>query len=224
MVIGDTGSGKTTQISQILLDAGLAGEGGCIAVTQPRRVAAVSVARRVASERKATLGQQVGYTVRFDDCSSSTQTRIKFLTDGCLLRELLTDPSLAHYDVVVLDEAHERSLATDILFALLKELSRQRVPPLKLVVTSATLVCAPALCTELSRTDVFSGSGRREVQRLLPRLPSAARAWPLLPRDAGPRAHRHALRHRVPGGSGHGVGRAPARAAQRRSAVPHRRG
>ena len=105
----------------------------------------MSVARRVASERKATLGQQVGYTVRFDDCSSSTQTRIKFLTDGCLLRELLTDPSLAHYDVVVLDEAHERSLATDILFALLKELSRQRVPPLKLVVTSATLVRAPAL-------------------------------------------------------------------------------
>ncbi len=138
VVIGDTGSGKTTQISQILLDAGLLGADSCVAVTQPRRVAAVSVARRVAAERGVTLGQEVGYTVRFDDCSGAA-TRIKFLTDGCLLREMLTDAHLWRYNVVVLDEAHERSLATDILFALLKSLARTRSPPLKLVVTSATL-------------------------------------------------------------------------------------
>jgi HrpA-like RNA helicase len=139
VVIGDTGSGKTTQIAQILLDAGIAGADGGIAVTQPRRVAAVSVARRVAAERDVRLGSEVGYTVRFEDCSC-VDTRIKFLTDGCLLRELQTDPQLLRYAVVVLDEAHERSLATDILFALLKAVARDRTPPLKLVVTSATLV------------------------------------------------------------------------------------
>ena len=138
VVIGETGSGKTTQIPQILLDAGLAGDGGSVAVTQPRRVAAVSVARRVAFERGAVLGREVGYTVRFEDCSGA-ETRLKFLTDGCLLREMLTEPSLRQYAVVVLDEAHERSLSTDILFALLKALARDRSPPLKLVVTSATL-------------------------------------------------------------------------------------
>jgi ATP-dependent RNA helicase DHX8/PRP22 len=154
VVIGDTGSGKTTQIAQILLDAGLAGERGGIAVTQPRRVAAVSVARRVAQERDAPLGREVGYTVRFEDCSCA-ETRIKFLTDGCLLREMLTDPQLRRYAVVVLDEAHERSLATDILFALLKAVARERSPPLKLVVTSATLArcCArgASLCLRLTR-------------------------------------------------------------------------
>ena len=137
VVIGETGSGKTTQIPQLLLDAGLAGD-SAIAVTQPRRVAAVSVARRVAFERDAVLGREVGYTVRFEDCSCA-ETRLKFLTDGCLLREMLTDPTLRRYAVVVLDEAHERSLSTDILFAMLKKLARDRSPPLKLVVTSATL-------------------------------------------------------------------------------------
>ncbi|RMZ55894.1 hypothetical protein APUTEX25_003860 [Auxenochlorella protothecoides] len=137
VVIGETGSGKTTQISQILLDAGL-GAGGMVGVTQPRRVAAVTVARRVAFERKVDVGQEVGYAVRFEECCSR-RTSIKYLTDGTLLRELLHDPSLSWYGVIVLDEAHERSLNTDVLFALLKNLVARRNPPLKLVITSATL-------------------------------------------------------------------------------------
>jgi ATP-dependent RNA helicase DHX8/PRP22 len=119
ILVGETGSGKTTQVAQIMLDAGLAGVAGAVAVTQPRRVAAVAVARRVAAERGTALGAEVGYAIRFED-RCSRETRIKFLTDGVLLRELLEDPELARYDAVVLDEAHERSLATDVLFALLK--------------------------------------------------------------------------------------------------------
>ena len=145
VVTGETGCGKTTQLPQFLRDAGLATAESAIAVTQPRRVAAISVARRVADEAGVQLGREVGYQVRFDDCSSSL-TSIKYMTDGCLLRELLDDPQLSRYGVVVLDEAHERSLATDILFGLVKTLlgkkrcetgSRKR--ELKVVVMSATL-------------------------------------------------------------------------------------
>lgn len=124
IVIGETGSGKTTQISQILEEAGCAKDGR-IAVTQPRRVAAVSVARRVAQERDCELGQEVGYAVRFEERASS-RTRIKYLTDGTLLRELLDEPELQQYSVIVLDEAHERSLNTDILFGVLKGLVASR--------------------------------------------------------------------------------------------------
>ena len=140
VVIGETGSGKTTQMAQILHRAGLMPRPDMgVAVTQPRRVAAVSVARRVAHEMGVRVGGLVGYTVRFEDCSSPA-TRVKYLTDGTLLRELLQDPTLRRYGVVVLDEAHERSLNTDILFGLLKSLVRVRRPdPLRLVVTSATL-------------------------------------------------------------------------------------
>ncbi|GBF98616.1 pre-mRNA-splicing factor ATP-dependent RNA helicase-like [Raphidocelis subcapitata] len=137
VVIGETGSGKTTQLSQILLEAGFASE-GIIGVTQPRRVAAVTVARRVAEERGAQVGGEVGYAVRFED-RSCPSTRIKYLTDGTLMRECLEDPMLSKYQVVILDEAHERSLNTDILFGLLKNLAGVREKPLKLVVTSATL-------------------------------------------------------------------------------------
>ena len=158
VVIGETGSGKTTQLAQMLLDSStstssdLSAEGGSmIAVTQPRRVAAVTVARRVAWERGVRIGDEVGYSVRFEEFSSS-KTRIKYLTDGVLLRETLKDPLLSKYGVVILDEAHERSLNTDILFGLLKTILVKRrkgngakdgngnpLGPLKLLVTSATL-------------------------------------------------------------------------------------
>ncbi|CAG9466382.1 unnamed protein product [Pedinophyceae sp. YPF-701] len=117
VLIGETGSGKTTQLSQILLDAGLVADGTMVAVTQPRRVAAVTVARRVAEERGTHVGGEVGYAVRFEDRTSGA-TRIKYLTDGTLMREVMLDPELSRYSVVVLDEAHERSLNTDILFGV----------------------------------------------------------------------------------------------------------
>ncbi|XP_002962098.2 probable pre-mRNA-splicing factor ATP-dependent RNA helicase DEAH4 [Selaginella moellendorffii] len=138
VVIGETGSGKTTQLSQILHDAGFTADGKCIAITQPRRVAAVSVARRVAHEMGVTLGEEVGYAIRFENRTSS-RTFIKYLTDGCLLREFLVDIELSQYSVVILDEAHERTLNTDILLGLLKRLVALRKPELKLIVTSATL-------------------------------------------------------------------------------------
>uniref|UniRef100_A0A7S0USN5 RNA helicase n=1 Tax=Polytomella parva TaxID=51329 RepID=A0A7S0USN5_9CHLO len=147
VLIGETGSGKTTQLPQILLDAGFARDGKRIAVTQPRRVGAVTVAHRVAEERGCVVGEDVGYSVRFEDRSSS-RTKIKYLTDGTLLRECLDDPFLSRYSVVILDEAHERSLDTDILFGVLKRVMDRRfhVKPapdatdsLKIVVTSATL-------------------------------------------------------------------------------------
>lgn len=136
IVIGETGSGKTTQIAQYLFESGFA-EKGIIGVTQPRRVAAVSVARRVSEEINCKLGDKVGYTVRFSDCSSS-ETKIKYMTDGCLLRECLIDPLLTKYSVIILDEAHERSVHTDILFGLMKVTIEKR-PDLKVLITSATL-------------------------------------------------------------------------------------
>ena len=113
VIISETGSGKTTQIPQFLVDYYLK-DGGVVAVTQPRRVAAITVAQRVAAERHGRVGDECGYVVRFDDCTSS-RTRIKYLTDGVLVRECLRDPSLSKYAVIMLDEAHERSLSTDIL-------------------------------------------------------------------------------------------------------------
>ena len=136
IIIGETGSGKTTQIPQFFADDDLLG-GKQIAVTQPRRIAAISVAQRVSDERHRTVGGEVGYTVRFDDKTSS-KTKIKFMTDGILVRECLSDPTLSNYSIIMLDEAHERSLNTDILFGLLKAACKLR-PDLKLIVTSATL-------------------------------------------------------------------------------------
>lgn len=142
VITGETGCGKTTQFPQYLHDAGRC---GAIAVTQPRRVAAISVAHRVAFERNVQLGSEVGYQVRFDDCSSPS-TKIRYMTDGCLLREFLEDQELSRYGIVVLDEAHERSLATDILFGLVKNLLekplsdfKHRKSLLKVVIMSATL-------------------------------------------------------------------------------------
>ncbi|KAG9447145.1 hypothetical protein H6P81_013273 [Aristolochia fimbriata] len=136
VVIGETGSGKSTQLSQILHRKGYS-KSGIIGVTQPRRVAAVSVARRVAHELSVQLGDEVGYAIRFED-RTSNKTYIKYLTDGCLLREGLSDPELKQYSVIILDEAHERSLNTDILMGLMKRLMRLR-PSMKILITSATL-------------------------------------------------------------------------------------
>eukprot|EP00027_Filamoeba_sp_ATCC50430_P016314 CAMPEP_0168570318 /NCGR_PEP_ID=MMETSP0413-20121227/16652_1 /TAXON_ID=136452 /ORGANISM="Filamoeba nolandi, Strain NC-AS-23-1" /LENGTH=721 /DNA_ID=CAMNT_0008602923 /DNA_START=1 /DNA_END=2162 /DNA_ORIENTATION=+ len=135
VVIGETGSGKTTQMTQYLYEGGYAARGriGC---TQPRRVAATSVAKRVSEEFGCRLGEDVGYAIRFEDCTSP-KTIIKYMTDGMLLRECLLDPLLSQYSVIMLDEAHERSIHTDVLFGLLKECTSKR-KDLKLIVTSAT--------------------------------------------------------------------------------------
>nr|XP_018630718.1 probable pre-mRNA-splicing factor ATP-dependent RNA helicase DEAH4 isoform X3 [Nicotiana tomentosiformis] len=137
VVIGETGSGKSTQLSQMLYKRGYA-KSGMIAVTQPRRVAAVSVSRRVAQEQNVRLGEEVGYAIRFED-RTSEKTHIKYLTDGVLLRESLFNPELNQYSVIILDEAHERSLNTDILLGLMKRLIKWRHSNLKVLITSATL-------------------------------------------------------------------------------------
>ncbi|KAG0485877.1 hypothetical protein HPP92_009956 [Vanilla planifolia] len=137
VVIGETGSGKSTQLSQILHRRGYT-RNGTIAITQPRRVAAVSVSRRVAMELGVQLGEEVGYAIRFED-RTSEKTCIKYLTDGVLLRESLSNPELDQYSVIILDEAHERSLNTDILLGLMKRLVKMRSSNLKVLVTSATL-------------------------------------------------------------------------------------
>nr|XP_043635651.1 probable pre-mRNA-splicing factor ATP-dependent RNA helicase DEAH2 isoform X2 [Erigeron canadensis] len=142
ILVGETGSGKTTQIPQFVLEAVELESADkrkkfMVGCTQPRRVAAMSVSRRVAEEMDVTIGEEVGYSIRFEDCSSA-KTVLKYLTDGMLLREAMTDPLLERYKVIILDEAHERTLATDVLFGLLKEVLKNR-PDLKLVVMSATL-------------------------------------------------------------------------------------
>ncbi|KAL2916218.1 DEAH-box ATP-dependent RNA helicase prp43 [Polyrhizophydium stewartii] len=138
VLVGETGSGKTTQIPQFLVyDEQPQQTGMMIACTQPRRVAAMSVAKRVADEMDVKLGQQVGYSIRFEDCTSQS-TLLKYMTDGMLLREAMIDPQLSRYSTIILDEAHERTLATDILMGLIKRICRSR-PDLKVVVMSATL-------------------------------------------------------------------------------------
>lgn len=136
IVIGETGSGKTTQMTQYMAEMGYASK-GMIGCTQPRRVAATSIARRVAEEYGCELGEEVGYTIRFDDMTSP-QTKIKYMTDGMLMREYLADNNLTKYIAIMLDEAHERTIHTDVLFGLLKQLLKRR-QDFKLVVTSATL-------------------------------------------------------------------------------------
>jgi ATP-dependent RNA helicase DHX8/PRP22 len=136
VVVGETGSGKTTQMTQYMHELGLT-QRGMIGCTQPRRVAAVSVAKRVAEEFGCSLGEHVGYSIRFDDMTSK-ETIIKYMTDGMLMREYLADNDLQRYAALILDEAHERTVNTDVLFGLLKDLCRRR-SDLKLICTSATL-------------------------------------------------------------------------------------
>ncbi|KAJ8096873.1 P-loop containing nucleoside triphosphate hydrolase protein [Lipomyces tetrasporus] len=136
--VGETGSGKTTQIPQFVLFDDLPQlEGKLVACTQPRRVAAMSVAKRVADELDVPLGEEVGYSIRFED-NTSNKTILKYMTDGMLLREAMNDHNLSRYSCIILDEAHERTLATDILMGLLKEVALRR-KDLKIIIMSATL-------------------------------------------------------------------------------------
>lgn len=136
IIVGETGSGKTTQLTQYLHEDGYT-KYGMIGCTQPRRVAAMSVAKRVSDEMEVELGEEVGYSIRFEDCTSE-KTMIKYMTDGILLRESLREPDLDHYSAIIMDEAHERSLNTDVLFGLLRSVVSRRTD-LKLIVTSATM-------------------------------------------------------------------------------------
>ncbi|KAK4773357.1 hypothetical protein SAY87_028376 [Trapa incisa] len=157
IIVGETGSGKTTQIPQYLHEAGYTIKGK-IACTQPRRVAAMSVAARVSQEMGVKLGHEVGYSIRFEDCTSE-KTILKYMTDGMLLREFLGEPDLASYSVVMVDEAHERTLSTDILFGLVKDIARFR-PDLKLLISSATLD-AEKFSDFFDMAPIFKFPGRR---------------------------------------------------------------
>ena len=141
VLVAPTGSGKTTQVPQMLLDAGLAGDKK-IVVLQPRRVAARTVAARVAWERQCQLGAEVGYQIRFDD-QTSLGTRISYVTEGILLRWLQDDRSLSEVAVVLFDEFHERNLLSDVALALVKHLQQNERPDLKIAVMSATLDAEP---------------------------------------------------------------------------------
>mmetsp|Transcript_9253 Transcript_9253/g.15203 ORF Transcript_9253/g.15203 Transcript_9253/m.15203 type:complete len:1053 (-) Transcript_9253:255-3413(-) len=157
IIVGETGSGKTTQIPQYLHEAGYTKRGkvGC---TQPRRVAAMSVAARVSQEMDCKLGNEVGYSIRFEDCTSE-KTMIKYMTDGMLLREFLGEPDLASYSVMIIDEAHERTLHTDILFGLIKDIARFR-SDIKILISSATLD-AEKFSKYFDDAPVFNIPGRR---------------------------------------------------------------
>jgi pre-mRNA-splicing factor ATP-dependent RNA helicase DHX38/PRP16 len=136
IIVGETGSGKTTQLTQFLYEEGYSSY-GIIGCTQPRRVAAVSVAKRVSEEMACKLGDKVGYAIRFEDCTSD-KTIIKYMTDGVLLRESLNESDLDLYSAIIMDEAHERSLHTDVLFGILKKVIMRR-RDLRLIITSATM-------------------------------------------------------------------------------------
>ncbi|KAG2437125.1 hypothetical protein HYH02_011381 [Chlamydomonas schloesseri] len=157
IIVAETGAGKTTQVPQYLHEAGYsaAGKIGC---TQPRRVAAMSVAARVAHEMGVKLGNEVGYSIRFEDCTSD-KTILKYMTDGMLLREFLSEPDLASYSVMMIDEAHERTLHTDVLFGLVKDIARFR-PDLKLLISSATLD-AEKFSEYFDYAPIFKVPGRR---------------------------------------------------------------
>lgn len=170
IVTAETGSGKTTQIPQYLHEVGYSklGKIGC---TQPRRLAAMSVAARVSQEMNVILGKEVGYSIRFNDCTSNT-TVIKYMTDGMLLREFLTEPDLASYSVMIIDEAHERSLHTDILLGLIKDIARFR-DDLKVIISSATLD-AEKFSKYFDDAPLFRIPGRRfDVDTLYTKQPEA---------------------------------------------------
>jgi ATP-dependent helicase HrpA len=156
VIAGETGSGKTTQLPKMCLEAGLA-DLGRIGCTQPRRVAALSVSRRVAEELGVTWGKEVGCKMRFND-DTGPETRVKFMTDGILLAEIQSDPLLRGYSALILDEAHERSLNIDFLLGYLQGLLKRR-PELKLIITSATIDTA-AFSQAFNDAPVVVVSGR----------------------------------------------------------------
>ncbi|OAT12922.1 adenosinetriphosphatase [Blastomyces gilchristii SLH14081] len=158
IIVGETGSGKTTQIPQYLHEAGYTNGGMKIGCTQPRRVAAMSVAARVAEEMGVKVGNEVGYAIRFEDATSD-KTVLKYMTDGMLLRELLTEPDLGAYSALMIDEAHERTVSTDIACGLLKDIAKAR-PDLKLLISSAT-IDAQKFQKYFDDAPIFNIPGRR---------------------------------------------------------------
>lgn len=158
IIVGETGSGKTTQLPQYLHEAGYTKGGLKVGCTQPRRVAAMSVAARVAEEMGVKVGNEVGYSIRFEDATSD-KTVLKYMTDGMLLREFLTEPDLGGYAALMIDEAHERTLSTDILFGLVKDIARFR-PELKLLISSATMD-AEKFSRYFDDAPIFNIPGRR---------------------------------------------------------------
>jgi len=156
IIAGETGSGKTTQLPKICLELGL-GKYGLIGHTQPRRLAARSVAARIAEETQTQMGQAVGYKVRFTD-HVSDQTRIKLMTDGILLAEIQHDRLLTQYDTIIIDEAHERSLNIDFILGYLKQLLPRR-PDLKVIITSAT-IDPVRFSTHFNHAPIIEVSGR----------------------------------------------------------------
>jgi ATP-dependent helicase HrpA len=169
IVAGETGSGKTTQLPKICLAMGRGLEAH-IGVTQPRRIAATSVAQRVARELNVELGREVGYQIRFSDRTSAA-TYVKFMTDGILLAEIQGDPLLRRYDTIILDEAHERSLNVDFLLGFLKRLLPKR-PDLRVIVSSATLE-VDRFATFFGGAPVIEVSGRAYPVEVIYRPPLA---------------------------------------------------
>src|SRR6476620_2515325 len=172
VVAGETGSGKTTQLPKMCLELGrgAGGRGGQIGHTQPRRIAARSVAERIAEEMQVELGELVGYQVRFTDHSSDT-TRLKVMTDGILLAEMQRDRDLRRYDTIIIDEAHERSLNIDFILGYLKQLLPRR-PDLLVVVTSATI-------DPVRFAAHFATDERGQVVREVPVIEVSGRTFPV---------------------------------------------